>query len=394
MNKKKIVLDPSRKFNAIFAVELPFWVSIESGTYTLPNEEDTTPPRELNLRNDLWLLSMGNIVDDKPENVQYYAMNEKQIEKQDIIDKLLDDRSQCYQKRKMKTTLTRPVEIIPVKGVVTAKTGTPEWIAQVEKVLMTTIPFEKHLELLDDINSLIDYYVAIVNPVLSFGDVRRVGFFDVMFRVVINVKTESANYLHSLRYTQDIKMADLPYPPYRVKVKGYSHRFKEAMMSPITPSFHQIQWAQTINHLREGRPQDALLSCAIVLEALAYQYWTKMERGNRGMARWLERLNHPQLQNEFNDAAKLWRLRNKVVHEQRVLTQTDVRIIMAGIKALTRLRTFFLLKLEPEILKIQKGFSSFLEPLYPSVTKEPVGKFMPMNIEWLREMDHYERRQE
>ncbi|MBY8997408.1 MAG: hypothetical protein KGD60_06735, partial [Candidatus Thorarchaeota archaeon] len=62
------------------------------------------------------------------------------------------------------------------------------------------------------------------------------------------------------------------------------------------------------------------------------------------MARWLESLNHPQLQSEFNDAAKLWRLRNKVVHEQRVLTQTDVRIIMAGIKALTRLRHFFLQK--------------------------------------------------
>jgi hypothetical protein len=294
----------------------------------------------------------------------------------------------------MKTTLTRPMEIIPKQGAITEKTGTPEWIGQVEMVLGTTIPFEKHIEMLADINSLIDYYVSIINPVLSFGDVRRVGLFDVMFRVLIQVKADAATYLHTLRYTHDIKTANLPYPPYKVKVKGDSKRFKEAMLISNTPAFHQIQWAQVINHIREERPREALLSCAILLEALAYQYWTEKERGKKGMALFLRSLDHPTLQNEFNDAANMWSLRNKVVHKQHVLIQEDVMIIMAGIRALSKLRSFFLEKIGSEMLKIGKKFTKFLEPIHPVPVKEPVGKFMPLKIEWLREEDHYEKRME
>ncbi len=377
-------LDYSRKFNVAFAVELPFWISIESGKYKLPNG------RELNLRNDLWLLTLGNIVDDPPNNLGFLILNEQQIDDQVLHDRLIGT-STHYHKRKMKTTLTRPIEIIPIEGALIAQPSTEGWTHQLEKVLMNVIPFEKHQELLDDINSFLDYYVAIISPALSFGEVRRVSFYDVMLRIIINEEVSGTVHLYSLRQTPDIRMADIPYPPFRVRVKGQSQQFRDVVQTLKAPAFHQIQWAQTLNHMREGRLQEALLSCAIILEALAYRYWSEKAIKKKGMARWLRGLDHPHLQREFNTTADLWSLRNKVVHEQRVLTCENLEVIKAGIGALGRLRRFFLQKLDPEIVKMEHEFSSFLEPTYLIASKASVGKSVPVAIQWRREIDHYEK---
>lgn len=377
-------LDYSRTFFVAFAVELPFWISIESGKYKLPNG------RELNLRNDLWLLTLGNIVDDKPDDLGFLILNEKQINNQALHDRLVG-KSSHYHKRKMKTTLTRPIDIVPIKGALTAQPGTKEWSDQLETVVMKVVPFEKHQELLDDINSLLDYYVAIISPALTFGEVRRVSFYDVMLRIIINEQAGGTVYYYSLNQTPDIRMADIPYPPFKVRVKGHSERFRETLETLKAPAFHKLQWAQTINHMREGRFQEALLSSAIVLEALAYRYWSEKEmKGKKGMANWLRRLDHQHFQKEFNAAADLWSLRNKVVHKQRALISKDIKVIMVGIRALGRLRKFFLKKLGPEMLKIEKDFSSFLEPTYLIASKNAIGKNVPVAIEWRREADHYE----
>ena len=139
--KKKLKLDMSKEFFVGIAVELPFWVSLESGRYTLPNE------RELNLRNDFWLLSVGNLVDTPPERIGFSILNEKQIEDQDLLAQLNRNDLQ-YHKRKMKTVFTRPLSIIPVEGAVTAKEGSEEWVGQIEGVLINCVPFKKHQELL------------------------------------------------------------------------------------------------------------------------------------------------------------------------------------------------------------------------------------------------------
>jgi hypothetical protein len=149
--------------------------------------------------------------------------------------------------------------------------------------------------------------------------------------------------------------------------------------------------------MRESRFQEAAISCAVVLEALAYQYWDKKTIRKRrgkdkrgGMSPWLRQLNHPTLQNEFNDAADLWLLRNEIVHDQKLLTNDDIELIMRGLKAMGKLRWFFLDKIAPEQLKISKRFAGFFEQTPITSEKPKVGKFLPVSIQWRRETDHYE----
>jgi len=391
LKDSKRKLDQSKSFGVILAVELPFWVSIESGEYNLPNEQ------ELKLRNDLWLLSIGNIVDDPPNMISFFIMNEEQIENQDILSRLIVD-SPHHHKRKMKTTLTCSLSIIPYKGTITANPNSDEWIRQIEKVTMNVVNHEKYHAFLQDINTFIDYYTTIIGPASTFGELRHVGFFDVKFRILLIIDNNGMRTLRSLTVTPDIRMADIPYPPFRVCKEGNSQRFREAIKKSNPPVFHQREWARILNHFREGRMQEALLSCAIVLEALSYAYWGKKaiqarkEGIKRGIAGWLRSRMHPKLQDEFDKTAELWDLRNVLVHDQPQLTEKDFQIIKAGIKTMGQLRPFFLQKIAPHEIDLRKEFAAFLEPTYMITADESVGKSVPIAIQWRREKDHYEER--
>lgn len=57
MNIKLENTDNTHDITVFLSIELPYWISIESGKYLLNSK------RELNLRNNLFLVSIGNIID-------------------------------------------------------------------------------------------------------------------------------------------------------------------------------------------------------------------------------------------------------------------------------------------------------------------------------------------
>ncbi len=111
-----------------------------------------------------------------------------------------------------------------------------------------------------------------------------------------------------------------------------------------------------------------------------------------GAARWLRTLETPNLSEECKDVAKLWGLRNDIVHEQKVFSENENRIVTSGIKSLESLRNFFLQTIDPDLLKKEKMFASFLEGIpLGTAEREPIDGLAPITFGWRREKDHYEK---
>jgi hypothetical protein len=381
----------SPDISVFLSIELPFWVSMESGDYLLGTGQD------FQLHNDFWLVTTGSIVDG-PFND--YIVNEIQVENQEYLNRITANTAKYFHKRKMKTTFTRGLTIKQAK--ISAKEGTENWQRQLEKVVFHHVSVERCDQFLSDINSFLDQYCSLIIPSNNIREVRRVSFYETMLRVLVTVDITGARFLYSTKVTPDIQMADFPFPRFRVRRIGESSIFKELIQIGKTPSFHQLQWATTLNHNREQSYQEALLSAAIALESLSHVYLkaiglkTREEReseisSRRGMAGWIESLNPPNLNEECKEVARLWVLRNSIVHRQKKLVEKDIVTIKKGIRSLAKLREFFLSKAEPELAEMEEKFSDFLEPIQlGTAAAASIKGIVPIQIEWRREKDHYQ----
>jgi hypothetical protein len=399
MKRNKVVKlsSSSPDISVFLSIELPFWVSIESGVYSLDSDTD------FRLCNDYWLVATGNLVDGPFDKPFEYIVNETRVDDQDFLDRITGKSGMYYHKKKMKTTFTRGLVIQQAK--ISAEVRTEKGQRQLEKIVFHHVSVERCEQFLNDINSSLDYYCTLVSPLNPTREARRVSFYETKLRVLVALDSGGVRYLYSTQITPDERMADFPYPRFRVQRIGGSQVFKDLIQTIESPSFHQLQWTKTLNHNREQRHQEALLDAAITLETLVHLYLidkgykNKDEREavirgkkrNRGLAGWLKSLDISNLNDECDEVADLWTLRNDFVHEQKKLSEKEIRTIRKGIQSLTKLREFFLEKADTELLEKERKFSEFLEPIQlgTAVTGSIKGR-VPIQIEWRLEKDHYQ----
>jgi hypothetical protein len=378
------------------AIELPFWIPLKSGFYNLPKD------RTLKIRNDLWMVSTGNTVDEPTGKFSDHIVNEDQVADDSHLEQLAGDDPRYFHKRKMKTTFTRSFSVPLAIGDIKADHLSEVWMQQIRRLVFGFLQKQEWLEgLLEDVNTFIDFYSSLVNPQNPSREIRRVSFFETMVNVRIVVFKKGQPYAEFIeKVSPDWATIELPFPAFRVTNHERLNDFKDTIVGLAPPEFHQIQWIKALNDRREKQYQEALIHAAITLESLVHMHlsalgYSKTQQksiitGAKGIAGWLEDLQHKRLADACNDAARLWRLRNHVVHNQKVLTKRDKETIHRGIDSIALVRMFLLQTGRPEVLSLETRFTDFLEriELGKAVDRE-VGKMVPMRFGWRREKDCY-----
>ena len=396
MNEQSDHRDVIPDITVILAIEMPFWIPIESGEYPLNNK------RRVKLRNDFWLVSVGNIIDGPIDGPFEFIVNETPVTDHNLLERISGKSAKYYHKQKMRTVFTRGLSLIPAEGILTAQPGTEVWRKQLDLVVFNLISVDKYQEFLDDINSFVDHYCTLISTSNPTREVRHVSFYETVVKIQVHMLIEGTMFLYLTRAAPDFAMSGVPYPSLRVRKRGDSGIFKETIRDSESPVFHQLQWARASNHYRENRYQEALLSAAITLEALTHQYLmakglsSKRKRNaeikdSKGQAGWIQNLEPTTLADECEDVAKLWLLRNDVVHDQRMFSEEEKEIVTKGIQSLRKVRTHMMGIINPALLKSEEKFSSFLEPIpIGTGAGQTIKELIPMQLEWRREVDHYQ----
>ncbi len=378
------------------AIELPFWIPLKSGFYNLPKD------RTLKIRNDLWMVSTGNIVDEPTGKFSDHIVNEDQVADDSYLEQLAGDGPRYFHKRKMKTTFTRSFSVPLAIGDIKADHLSEIWMQQIRRLVFGFLQEQEWLEeLIKDVNTFIDLYSSLINPQNPSREVRRVSFFETMVNVRIVVFKKERPYVVFIeRVSPDWATIELPFPACRVASHQKLNEFKDTIAGLDPPEFHQIQWIKALNDRREKQYQEALIHAAITLESLVHLYLSAcghskkqrkriVEEAN-GIPGWLERLQPDRLADACNDAARLWRLRNRVIHNQKALTKRDHETIHRGIDSIGLVRMFLLQTGRPAQLCLETRFSGFLERIeLGKAVDRRVGKMVPMKFGWRREKDCY-----
>ena len=386
---------PSNKLLVALAIELPYWIPIKSGDYTLHNE------RTIRLRNDLWMVSTGNVADD-PDPPSDFIANEEQVIDEAVLENRTGGQAKYLHKRKMNTTFTRTISDISPEGLLLATRPSDDWIEQLNKTVFGTLQNQNRLdEFLEDANLFIDLYSTIINPRNASREVRQVSFYETMIHLRINLQTEHFRFENLTRITPDWKMVGQPYPPSRVTNHTILKEFCETIQSSPPVAFHQLEWVKTLNYRREKRYQDALLHASITLETIAHIHLFAKgikSRNKRkeiikkagGLGEWLLSLNIEGLSDECKRVTRLRTLRNDIVHREKVLAKDDIELVISGIDSLERVRTHLLHTGAPEILELESKFKSFLEPVELGRSLSgSVGQMVLMRFRWRKEKNCY-----
>jgi hypothetical protein len=394
-NIGKKEFDTSNQTTVSLAIELPYWISIKSGEYTLQNN------KSIGVRNDYWLVSTENIADN-PDPFPDFIVNEEQVIDSDFLRKKTAGRSQYYHKRKMNTTFTRSHSVIPMKGVVVATPLSEEWKEQLEFAVFGILQQQSVIEkFLEDANLFINLYSTLISPQNPSREVRQVSFYETMIHVRIICRTESFHFENLTRISPDWKTAGQPFPPSRVRDHTILETFKETLQNCSPPEFHQLVWLKTLNYRREKRYQDALLHASITLEALVHLYLSargitsrkkriEVIKKAKGLGNWFVGLNIEGLKNELENVANLRSLRNDVVHKEKVLTNEDIELVKSGVQSLALVRTYLLQASKPEVLQLENKFNSFLEPIEQGKSVSPqIGTMVLLRYGWRKEKDCY-----
>lgn len=389
-------VSPSNGIIVSLAIELPYWIPIKSGKYTLQNG------RAIKVRNDLWMISTGNIIDDSVDPPSDFIVNEEQVTDKAVLENRARGQARYFHKRKMNTTFTRYHPDILPEPLLTATTPSAEWRGQLHNVVFGTLQDQSILdEFLKDANLFIDLYSTIISPQNPSREVRSVSFYETLIHLRIVCRTEHFHFEDLSRISPDWKMAGQPYPPSRVGTHKDLKVFKDTIVSCSPPEFHQLEWIKTLNFGREKRYQEALLHATITLEALAHIYLSAKGISSRkkrkkvinaeGLADWLLGLNIKGLTDECENVAELRKLRNDVVHREKILTEEDIELIKSGIQSLAHVRVFLLQSGKPEILELENKFISFLEHVeLGKASSDSIGQMIQMKFGWRKEKDCYQ----
>ncbi len=259
---------PTNELDIILAIELPFWIPIKTGNYILRNA------KSIWVRNDLWIVSGGNIADDAdpPPDI---IVNEDQVTDEEILERRTRGNASYFHKRKMKTTFTRTISDDSIGGIAIPSKPTDELYQELDKTVFESLQKKGKLDdFLHDANLFIEHYSTLINPQNASREVRPVSFYETMIHLRVNFLTEHFRIDYITRITPDWIMVDQPHPLSRVKDHGILEEFKEATKKSPPVAFHQLEWIKTLNCRREKRYQDALLHATITLEALAHIYLT------------------------------------------------------------------------------------------------------------------------
>ena len=397
--------DYSHKVTVTHSIELPFWIPIKSGDYRLPNH------KMVKIRNDLWLVSIANVVDGFEDEPHEIVVDETQVSDREYLEKITEGRARYFHKRKMKTTFDFNLALIPPEGLFSAEPGSEDWKEQIQEAVSNT-SFPDWI--LDDINRFIDYYCSLISVSHQAREVRRVSSYETMARLLVNVEIDELQYTYPTTFFSDINMVELPFPLFCIFDNQKLVMLQNSLESLEEPSFHQLQWIKTLNYIREERYQEALLSATLALEALAYSYLSvkgypeKQIYTSGGMANWVKGIAcafskyikqvdssldyvDSRAKSMCNSVARMWFLRNKVVHNQKILTRVDFRDIRDGIESLGNLRSYFLNEINPNLLQLELQFESILDPV--PIRREPIDPFgqrFTVKYEWRKELDCYE----
>ncbi len=408
----RIPFDKTHVITISYSIELPFWISIRSGEYKLP-EIPGMVRNKLTLRNDLWLVSTANIVDSRLISPYEFIVDETQVADRDYLNRITGENARYFHKRKMKTTAIRNVSLLPFEGVFSEKPGTDAWKKQVEEAT-TNAGHEPSMteHILRDLNQLIDRYCAVLSMNDVAEEVRHVSSYETLVRVFVTAEAEGVKYAFPSKFIMDRSIADIPFPPYYIPDNDKFISFQEALESLEEPVFHQLQWIRTRNNLREKRYQEALLSATQTLEALAYKYLDEKQLPKnkikaQGIAKWIldledelrEFFAKPDLELDdldywvkvtCRDVARLWKLRNDVVHNERVLSDKDRRVIEEGITSMYNLRRFFLSHINQELLERELQFESLFERVPIEEETNQLRNITTLRFHWRRELDAYQ----
>jgi hypothetical protein len=401
----KVPIDKTHEITLTHSIELPFWIPIKSGEYKLPKN------KKIKIRNDLWLVSIANIVDDPLDYSYEFIVDETQISDDECLKRITEGRARYFHKKKMKSTIIRDLRLYPFEGVFSEEPGSDTWKEQVQKAAFSGSPMYRIQEMLDDTNEFIDYYSSLISVNHQAGEMRRVSLYETMLRIFITAKVDDLEYSYPTKVVPDYHMADLPFPLFCIRDENRLTSLRDALESIEEPSFHQRQWIITLNHLREKRHQESLLSASVTFEALVHNYLeVKKLKKPKGLANWVTK---PELAKQLSEyfsslnrafeevdywtnwtcekIAALWRLRNSVVHQRRILTKRDSQLIEEGITGLGNLRTFILNTVNPDLLDLEKKYESILEPVQIDEKQtEPLSNLVTIKFDWRREIDCYQ----
>jgi len=379
-------------------IELPFWIPLESGVYHLSEKT------EIDIRNDIWEVAIANPVDGPFDLPPVIFVNEERVQNNTFLTQITRGHAPYFHKRKMKTTFILAWEFTPIpKEGIPAKPGTAEWVTILEKVMIATIQFYNYYDyMLEIVNQFIDRYVSVIGPSGKAAEVRSVSEYDTSVWFLMKFVEDDVNIRHTTKLVLDTEQLTQPFPLYRVASSFMLKELKEEIQKMPDPKFHYLEWARVLNCNREKRYQDALVSAVIVLEALGYLYLRKQGFGKKqarreirrrdlqpaGLAGWVERLTL-QTRKDRSNVAKLIRLRNRVVHDQKPIGGEEVRIIVDGIESLKKLREQFLLILDSSHLHHEQRFSSLLEPVLMEAQDQSIMRLVPVSTRLRFEKDQY-----
>ncbi len=210
-NQGKRELDTANSTAVSLAIELPYWIPIKSGEYPLQKN------RSIGVRNDLWLVSTDNIVDN-PDPFPDFIVNEEQVADRVFLEKITGDKSKYFHKRKMNTTFMRSRSVTPLKGIVSASPLSDDWVKQQEFAIFSILQQQSVIEeFLEDANLFIDLYSTLISPQNPTREIRQVSFYETIIHVRIICRTDSFHFENLTRISPDWKMIGMPYPPSRVK---------------------------------------------------------------------------------------------------------------------------------------------------------------------------------
>jgi hypothetical protein len=360
-------------------------------------------------------VSIGNIVDGLPEGPHEFVVDELHVDDSGYLEQISEGKARYFHKEKMKTTMNFNLGLFPPKGVLSEQPGSEAWKRQVQKMVSST-SFPEWL--LDDINRFINYYSSLISVSHVAMELRNVSLYETKARLLTNIEIGDIRYSYTSTFSHDIHMAALPFPQYCIQDESKHSMLQETLKSIEEPSFHQIQWIRTLNYQREGKQQQALLTASLTLESLVHCYYetlgtswsderAKLTRRERGLAKWIMRAtdNYTDYltqvvssqehidywaKSDCSAVVSLWKLRNNVVHGQKVLSASDYATIHDGIGSLGNFRSYLLNTIKPDLLTLEDKFHAFLDPI--PLETEPIdlyGRRVSVKDEWRRECDCY-----
>jgi hypothetical protein len=227
----QLPIDKTHEITLTHSIELPFWIPIKSGEYKLPEN------KKIKVRNDLWLVSIANIVDDSLGHPYEFIVDETQISDREYLERITEGSAKYFHKKKMKSTITRNLVLLPFKGVFSAEPGSDAWKRQVQEAVLNSSSMSTIQRILDDTNEFIDYYSSLISVNHQAEEMRRVSSYETVLRIFATAKVRDLEYSYPTKVVPDYYMIDVPFPLFCIRDEDNLTLLQNTLESLEEPSF-------------------------------------------------------------------------------------------------------------------------------------------------------------